>query len=561
MTNEFLDDLFGDHEGVVYSPIKGEVWNQHFFEWPRQRLDLESHLEDFVERDVYISPVLFKAKKITPENFLGTQFLWTEFDGKLPTSGEIIEPTIRVASSIEGHEHWYWKLDTFLDNKTIVEDLTRRIAYHYGADLSVWDYQNVLRPPDTWNHKRNKPVVIKSRTNTTYNIEKFLWIPIPAAGLKVDITLSDLPDKAKILAKYAWKENTLDLLFKEEVATGKRSDSLVRLAYDLVEAGLSNEEAFVLLEDRDSVWGKYVGRSDRQKRLEGFISYVRGNKAKQAEVKPESNGVFRFQDFMNVDVKLEWVIKGVLPVAGSLVMVGEPGVGKSTLALRLGMSIALQKPFLQMPVLRRQNVLFISLEMQHYELKAFFEDMDLPSEDRESLQQQFFLWPLGYAYPLDVADQQAELLKFIKLYDIKLIIIDSLSLAMYGSVNEDNDVKRLNSFLNEDVRSKLGCSYILIHHPRKQGLENPKKHIDQNDIFGSRFIGANAQTLIALSSTRGSAKIRLEFLKTRLSLGSSTLTLERTKDRGFALESSRTHGVQSPKPTEARPALGKLFGV
>jgi RecA-family ATPase len=196
--------------------------------------------------------------------------------------------------------------------------------------------------------------------------------------------------------------------------------------------------------------------------------------------------------------------------------------------------------------------------MQHYELKAFFEDMDLPSADREDLQQQFFLWPLGYAYPLDVAEQQAELLKFIKLYDIKLIIIDSLSLSMYGSVSNDDDVKRLNSFLNEDVRSKLGCSYVLIHHPRKQGLENPKKNID---IFGSRFIGANAQTLIALTSTRGSAKIKLEFLKTRLSLGSSTLTLERTKDRGFALESSRTHGVQSPKPTTPVHPLGKLFGV
>jgi len=58
MTNEFLTDLFGDQEGIVYSPIKGEKWEQYFFTWPQERDKLERHLNDFDKRDVYVSPVL-----------------------------------------------------------------------------------------------------------------------------------------------------------------------------------------------------------------------------------------------------------------------------------------------------------------------------------------------------------------------------------------------------------------------------------------------------------------------------------------------------------------------
>lgn len=172
MSNEFLTDLFGEQEGIVYSPTKGNTWEQHFFEWPQERERLEEHIENFTEREVYISPVLFNSRRIAPETFKGTNYLWTEFDGKVPSS-DFIEPTIRVSSSIEGHEHWYWKLDEFVTDKVLIEDLTRRVAYAYGADLSVWDYQNVLRPVNTWNHKRNKPVVLLNKTEQVYTVRDF----------------------------------------------------------------------------------------------------------------------------------------------------------------------------------------------------------------------------------------------------------------------------------------------------------------------------------------------------------------------------------------------------
>lgn len=566
MINEFLTDLFGDQHGFVYSPVKGEIWKQYFFEWPQERDKLERHLDDYTNRDVYISPVLFSDRRIAPETFKGTNFLWTEFDGTVPSN--TIEPTIKVSSSIPGHEHWYWKLDNFVTDKVLLEDLTRRIAYHYGADLSVWDYQNVLRPVDTWNHKRNKPVTLISKNDTVYALDPFLFLPIPPAGTRVEITLGKLPRRDSILARYQWPLDAFDLLFKDEIPKGSRSDALARVVHHCLERGLSNEETYVILEERDSVWGKYVGRTDRQKRLEATIANVRARKSFVAEVTHGAPEVYRFGDFMRTDIKLKWAIEGLLPVAGSMVIFGKPGIGKSTFSLRLAIDLALGKDhFLLWPIINKQRVLFISLEMQHYELKEFFNDMELSEDEATGLQEQFFIWPIGSAYPFDTPDQQIELLKYIKLHKIELIIIDSLSLSMYGSVKNDDDIKRLNAFLNEDVRRDNKCGYLFIHHPRKRGIDTNQKDSDQDESFGSTYISANAQTVVALTSKVGSPRVHVKLVKTRMATGLQDFYIERTPNRGFTLvDGQQPIALErgddpSSDQTGTTLSLGKLLNV
>jgi hypothetical protein len=533
LANEFLEDLYGDQTGIVYSPIKGERWEQHFFEWPQERDKLERHINDFDKRDVYLSPVLFTDKLISTETFKGTNYLWTEFDGTTPSNA--IEPSIRVMSSQEGHEHWYWRLDNFVTDRKLLEDLTRRIAYHYGADLSVWDYQNVLRPVNTWNHKRNKPVTLINKTDRTYSTNDFLWIPVAPSSTKVSISLGQLPTREEVLAKYKWKLDTLDLLFKE-VEVGSRSTALQRIAFDAIEAGCSNEEAYVLIEERDSVWGKFKGRGDRDRQITKCIEYARSKKVLVAETDPDkATEVYRFHDFMHTKIKFKWAIEGLLPVAGSMVILGREGIGKSTFCLRLCMELALGKDFfLNWKITTRQRTLFVSLEMQHGEIKQFFDDMNIPEEVQQELQEWFYIWPIGHAYPFDTPDQQIELLKFIDMHKIELVTIDSLGLSMYGAVTNDDDVKRLNSFMNEDIRKERKCSYIFIHHLRKKGIdEKDSKSLDSS--FGSRYITANAQTVLLMTQKTGSTKLEIELIKTRMVIGSKVFTIERTTNRGFQL--------------------------
>lgn len=568
MTSEFLSDLFGEQEGIVYSPTKENRWTQYFFDWQTERDALIAHLGKYDKTDVYVSPVLFKERRISPQSFKGTNYLWTEFDGSVPK--DAIEPTMRVMSSKEGHEHWYWKLDHFETDRTIIEDLTRRIAYHYGADLSVWDYQNVLRPVNTWNHKRNKPVILLSKTDRTYKVDDFLWVPVPPPGSRVDVKLGELPPKDIILAKYKWKLDTLDLLFKEADEVTDRSRALMRLAHDAIEVGCSNEEAYVLIEDRDRVWGKYLGRSDREKQLNNCIAHARSKKLEVAEVNlDQAAEVYRFNDFMNTKIKMKWAIEGLLPVAGSMVILGKEGIGKSTFCLRLAMELALGKDFfLNWKITNRQKTLFVSLEMQHGELKEFFEDMNIPDDVREELQEHFIIWPIGHAYPFDTPDQQLEILKWIDTHKIELVIVDSLGLSMYGSVKNDDDVKRLNAFMNEDIRKERRCGYIFIHHLRKKSLEE-KKVDDLDDSFGSRYITANAQTVMLLSQKTGSPRLTVKLMKTRMTIGSREFEIERTPDRGFRIVGA-TDSIKSesntPEDGEEKSkqggnvlTLGKLF--
>jgi hypothetical protein len=77
--------------------------------------------------------------------------------------GPVPTPTLRIQSSIPGHEHVYWKLSEFLDNPSLLEERNRSLAYLMHADTSGWDADQILRPPFTHNHKRDKPVTIKAR--------------------------------------------------------------------------------------------------------------------------------------------------------------------------------------------------------------------------------------------------------------------------------------------------------------------------------------------------------------------------------------------------------------
>jgi hypothetical protein len=90
--------------------------------------------------------------------------LWVDFDGNAPDSWDTLEipyPSLRVQSSMPGHEHVYWKLEEFLDDIPVLEDRNRSIAYMLKADTSGWDADQILRPIHTINRKRDLPVVIK----------------------------------------------------------------------------------------------------------------------------------------------------------------------------------------------------------------------------------------------------------------------------------------------------------------------------------------------------------------------------------------------------------------
>jgi hypothetical protein len=173
---EFLDYVWGnaaswgDQEVWVYVPYQlppyaPEDWTKAMFTWPRQRAGVIKHiLRRTAERaNVFYSPALYARARPTKPNVIGSWVLWVDFDGNAPDDWaplDVPEPTMRVRSSLEGREHVYWKLDTFLSDIDVLEDRNRAIAYILKADTSGWDADQVLRPIHTINQKNGLPVTL-----------------------------------------------------------------------------------------------------------------------------------------------------------------------------------------------------------------------------------------------------------------------------------------------------------------------------------------------------------------------------------------------------------------
>ena len=175
---EFYNYIWGENPTVetitfVYLPVEHEgKWTPYMFEWPRQREGVIRHTLKWsaIKANVFYSPALFKAANPAKENVLGSWMLWVDFDGNAPKewaqeeeAGSIFipPPTLIVQSSIEGHEHCYWKLNEFVSDIEELEDKNRALAYVMHADTSGWDADQILRPIRTTNHKRNMPVIVK----------------------------------------------------------------------------------------------------------------------------------------------------------------------------------------------------------------------------------------------------------------------------------------------------------------------------------------------------------------------------------------------------------------
>lgn len=168
----FFDYIWKDDPtGFVYVALeKDGDWKKMMFEWPKQRTAIVRQVlkHSALGANVYYSPALYRVARPIKENVKGSWFLWVDFDGNAPVTWDkldvgvsIPEPSLILVSSLPGHEHCYWELDTFLEDIELLEDRNRSLAYTLKADTSGWDADQVLRPVHTHNYKRDRPVVVK----------------------------------------------------------------------------------------------------------------------------------------------------------------------------------------------------------------------------------------------------------------------------------------------------------------------------------------------------------------------------------------------------------------
>jgi hypothetical protein len=543
----FFYSLYGDQTGYVYSPVKNpntENFEKFYFNWPSEKDHLVKHIiKLYPTHEVYYSPALFLeagddvGKK---ETFKGTYFVWAEFDGTLPDNMEDIpEPTLKVQSSTEGHEHWYWKLDKFITDRTVVENISQRLAYHLSADLGCWNANRVLRPPGTLHHESSLTVSIIRQDTRPTTIADFAELPELPVKLLEEDDIKNIPLALKVISKFTWPDEAFDLFTANvEKGGGKgRSAALTKLGHFCIEMGMNNSETLSILLAADNRWKKFSRRKNQKKCLIDIINWVRARHPVdpiQEEIKPRLQ-VYTWEEFMNTEVDIEWLIEGILHKKGLFVMSGPPDIGKSQLSMRFAEKMAKGEKFLKWGTTRPIKTLLVSMEMPHEELKHILDVMDM-RDPTGLLRENFHIVPLGHSVGLKTSKGQLELAEVMEAVKPDVVMLDSLGVAISDEISSDKVIFEAFNFVHKVLRGHFGASVWFIHHPRKEQIGN-KKPTRLDDMYGSRYISAALTGAVNLWPV--GTDIEISCLKMRLHEKFKAFRIRRTPGLDFMLAQDR----------------------
>ena len=571
----FLENVWGQQEGVAYVAFaerapgadRVSTWDRSFYAWPQ---DSEKLYGDIMARrvkeEVYFAPALFypRGKQTAgKEDVLGAQVVWVDFDGDVPTDLKgVAPPTIRVQSS-PGHEHWYWKIDTVAE-VAVLERINRALAYLFHADSSGWDANQVLRPIDTFNHKRKCAVTLIESVDTALPVGFFDGIPQPPP-LPAIPQPEDIPDVEDVVFKHPVPQKVSDLFRSHQTEPG-RGKALMFLGYSFAELNLTNAEILSLLMHADERWGKFFGRADRMKRLMEIVTISRAKYPYRAESTSGSIEFMGFETLLATEINLEWIWEGWLQKGGYMLLTGPPGVGKTQFSLYVGCMMALGKDAFGQRITEPRKIGFFSLEMGLTDIKMFMMLLGthFTAEDRDILEQNFLVVPMGEPLYVNRDEVKARVEDSIRHYKLDGIMFDSLSSMSEGDVKDEKTVKSILDW-NDHIRQAYGVFTWIVHHHRKATSDNRKPN-KLDDVYGPYLITARATTVFCLWPSQVANALEVIPLKVRLSSKPAsfyirrepTLAMSRVSNAAVTMTAKEENIVVVDEPIQpgGKPSFG-----
>lgn len=186
----------------------------------------------------------------------------------------------------------------------------------------------------------------------------------------------------------------------------------------------------------------------------------------------------------------DWIARGDLAL-----VVGDPKVGKSLLALTLAESVRRGEPFLGSDC-ARCRVGYFDLENPFDVAHARLLGVGLTSEEHDGL--------LYFHVPgVDLLTRPEPLAEAIERHDLGLTIIDSFRRAAPGL--DENDSAAISAAVAplRALTATSGRSIALIHHPRKRGGEQSNEAGQM--VRGSGDLHASCDSLLYLRATEPGA--------------------------------------------------------
>lgn len=181
---------------------------------------------------------------------------------------------------------------------------------------------------------------------------------------------------------------------------------------------------------------------------------------------------------LNIDIKKDNIIEGIMKSNGIYCLVAEPKVGKSFLALQIAYSLTNNKEFLGCKV-NPTPVLYISTKLSSLQLK---ERLNITSYEFST--NSFFFLEKDSNHRLCLTDDlQLELKEFSEVYNGKFVIVDIMCGIDYGyefDINNYSDVMKRMFDKYRELSKKYNLTFLLVHHLNKEGKTLGSTGIDGN---------------------------------------------------------------------------------
>jgi hypothetical protein len=195
---------------------------------------------------------------------------------------------------------------------------------------------------------------------------------------------------------------------------------------------------------------------------------------------------------------VQWLIEGILPKGGVLILTGIPGIGKSWLLMDMVLAFEQGRKWLGHFDTVQASVIVIDEENAPPLLKGRLTKMGAMGTPEESQMSPRYLVMKGVL--LDGQAQLDGLVEMLDRFTPDVVLLDSLIRLHTGSENDSQDMGSLNRTLS-DLNRRYGCAFVVNHHRRKPGHQGGS---DSHGYRGSSELQAYPDTHLDLGEQRGS---------------------------------------------------------
>lgn len=250
--------------------------------------------------------------------------------------------------------------------------------------------------------------------------------------------------------------------------------------------------------------------------------------------------------------EIEWLIPGLwLPVGGSCLIAGPPGIGKSWLAQHAAISVASGDRFLRHYPTKKGPVVYIDEESSAVAFKVRL--VKLRNGHGPYPEPLPLSIGMKQAFLLDHGGVLKELIGLLRAEQPVLVVLDALIRLHQGDENSARDMGRVTKALSA-IEREVGCAVMLIQHERKEGLFKNRRDV----VRGSSELTAWPDSVITLK--RNGNQHEAYVLKSRSSADGQVIIYRQLIDDDVAvLEFIREEEADAPQAEKAKRVVAELF--